>query len=456
MNVLIFGFGLHGGGVGVTNYFIKRGDKVTITDLKSEMELKNSLNKLIDTKNIKLTLGKHDYKDIEESDLIIKNPAIPPNSPYIKYAEKLSVPVDTDVGVFLDIVKKKTNNIVAITGTRGKSTITALIYEVLKRKYRNVLMAGNITISVFDIIEEIKENSWIVLELSSFQLGGIRKKKFSPKYALITNFFNDHLNYYKDRNHYFDDKKVIYEFQKPNDVLVLNRENIVYDIVKPNKGVKVYSFGINQDFQGYGSYLDKDIIWFKDEVGTKKIINRNLIRLKGVHNLLNVIASVTMTAKLGVDILKIEEAITNFKGLEHRLEYLGNIKGVDVYNDSASTTSEALISALQTFENRKITLIMGGTDKALPLRKLVEELNRNKNIRNLILLKGSGTEKLINKGLKQAYDIFDNLKDAVNMAFKVTKGDSVLLFSPAFASFEMFLNEFDRGNKFKELVNSLL
>jgi len=456
MNVLIFGLGLHGGGVGVANYFLKRGDSVTITDLKTEKELKISLEKLTHTEKLRLTLGKHDYRDIEQSDLIIKNPAVSWDSPFIKYAEKLSKPIDTDIGIFFDIIGSRTNNIVAVTGTRGKSTTTSLIYEILKKRYRNVSLAGNITISVFEIIDSIKKDSWVVLELSSFQLGGIKKKKYSPPYAIITNLYEDHLNYYRDMKSYFEDKKLIYQFQHPGDILVLNRENRVYKMVKPNKGVKFYSFGMKKDFKGYGTYFDETTVYFKDENGVKKIIEKSDIKLKGIHNLLNISASVAMGSALSIDSKLINEAVSNFNGLEHRLEYICSINGVDVYNDSASTTPEALICALESFRGKNITLIMGGTDKKLPLKRLVNKLNSNSEVVNLIFLEGSGTKRLIDEGFARKFQVYNNLEKAVQMALSQSSPGMILLFSPAFASFEMFQNEFDRGKKFKEIINSQL
>ena len=453
MNVLIFGLGLHGGGVGVANYFLKHGHSVRITDLKNRKELAPSIERLVKSKDLSFTLGNHSYEDIKWADLIIKNPGVPPDSPFLKEAQKLGKRIDSDIGTFIDLIQHKTRNIVGVTGTRGKSTTSTLIYEILKKRYDSVLLAGNITISVFDILDEVKQDSWVVLELSSFQLGGIKDKHFSPHFAVITNFLNDHLNYYRTLEDYFNDKSVIYRYQNPGDILIINRDNQVWDRVRPNRGVLLYSFGFKKP-DGAGIFLYGKTIIFKENHRETELFNIENLKLRGRHNILNVMAASMVGVKADVDKNSIKEAIFNFKGLEHRMEYLGNINGIKVYNDSASTTPDAVNAAIESLKGESIILITGGTDKSLPLENFTRLVNNSSDVKRLILLDGSGTRRLLNLGIKRDYKIFKDLEEAVEYAVVSGNSGDVILFSPGFASFEMFKNEFDRGKKFKTLIKS--
>lgn len=451
--VLIMGLGLHGGGVGAANYFISKGAFVVITDLKKEDELRESIKKLKSSGRVHFVLGGHDFKDFKNVDLIIKNPAVPLNSPYIEYALKHGVQVDTDIGIFLDKTGDITSNNIGVTGTKGKSTTAYLIYKIIKRKYPDTLICGNIAVSVFDILDRIKQDSYIILELSSFQLGGIAQREYSPRIGVFTNFMEDHLNYYKSMEDYFHDKAVLYRFQKNNDVLVLNRDDILYNLVEKKAGVKVLTFGLRNDFSGGGVFVSEGRIFFKDTSKPEYIMDTGLIKLPGKHNLYNILAAVSTTYNEGFSADEIREEVSSFYGLEHRLEYVGCKNNIFFYNDSAATTPEASIKGIESFDGH-LTLIAGGYDKDLLLSRFVEIINRRVN--NLILLDGNGTRRLIKEGIREGFKVFDNLRRAVYHAYQVSKPSSTILLSPGFASFGMFFNEFHRGNEFKNIVREIM
>jgi UDP-N-acetylmuramoylalanine--D-glutamate ligase len=451
--VLIMGLGLHGGGVGASNYFSSTGAKVTVTDLKSEDELKSSIKALKNFRNLRFVLGRHELRDFENVDLIIKNPGVQWSSPFVQHALKHGVPVETDIGLFLDKIRPLTKNIIGVTGTKGKSTTATLLYRIIKAKYTDAFLSGNITGSVFDIMGKIKRGSYIILELSSFQLRGIAYKSYSPRIGIFTNFMEDHLNYYNSMQDYFRDKSVLYRFQEKGDVLVVNREDPVYKRIKPAKGITLVTFGQNKDFEGLGSFIEKGCIYFKDRGKSVLICDVGCVRLPGTHNLYNVLAAVAASYGEGLSSEQIAVQVGSFNGIEHRLEYIGNRGGVTFYNDTAATTPQAAIRGVQSFQGN-LTLIAGGSDKNLDLDNFVEIINNRVN--RLILLEGSGTDRLLRCNLKKEYTLYDKLEHAVMDAFNWTKSPGIVLLSPGFASFGMFQNEFHRGKEFKRLVCNII
>jgi len=446
--VLIMGLGLHGGGAGAANYFSTRGDRVIVTDLKPAEELEEVMSRLRHRDRIRFVLGRHEFSDFEGADLIIKNPGVPPDSPYIARALERGARVETDIGIFLDQTASRSRVIIGVTGTKGKSTTASLIHAILCMQ-GHTLIGGNITVSVLDLLDQVREDTTVVLELSSFQLGDMREKGYSPQVAVFTNFLDDHLNYYSDREKYFEDKRIIYCYQKRGDLLVLNRENQVYSMVSANEGVRSVSFGMGTNFQGDGAYLDGNRIMFRKSGQSMRIMSTESIQIPGKHNLYNVLAAVSTVLAMGVDTRMVKEGITNFKGLPHRLEHVATRGGVKFINDSAATTPDAAVQGVSSLGG-PVTLIAGGADKGLGLGSFVDTMNGK--VEHLVLLEGSGTQRLLQQDLKVPYTLFDNLEDAVRHAFKISAPGSAVLLSPGFASFGMFKNEFDRGDRFRDLV----
>jgi UDP-N-acetylmuramoylalanine--D-glutamate ligase len=447
--VLIMGLGLHGGGVGVANFFLSRGSTVVITDLKTEDELKPSIAKLESSRKLRLVLGRHDFEDFKNTDLIIKNPGVPPGSPYIKYALENGVAVDTDIGIFIDNIEHKTDNIFGVTGTKGKSTTASLLHSIIVKKCPGALLGGNITVSVFDIIDKVHKGSCVILELSSFQLGGLMNRAFSPRVAIFTNFMEDHLDYYSDMKEYFHDKTALFRFQKKGDVLIVNRDDPVYNAVRAQPDVTFESFGFGNTFPGRGSFLQDGKIYYRGDTRTFSIMRTENIKLPGRHNLYNVLAASTAACAEGIAPKEIENAVSGFNGLAHRLEYVGRTEKAVFYNDSAATTPGAAVSALRSF-NGRITLIAGGSDKGLELKQFIDAINDK--VEHLLLLEGTGTQRLVKGDLKKDYIIFESLEKAVGHIAGLPHLSGTVLLSPGFASFGMFVNEFQRGNMFKELI----
>ena len=420
------------------------------TQLKTEDELKQGLELLKDRNRIRFVLGRHDYNDFEHTDLVIQNPGVPPDSPYIARARERGIQVETDISIFLELVKDKAAVVVGVTGTKGKSTTTSLIHAILSLQ-GHALLAGNITVSVFDILEEVRHNSHIVLELSSFQLGGLKHKGFSPPVAVMTNLLDDHLNYYASREAYFEDKRVIHAFQHEGDYLVLNRENQVYDVTEENRGVNRVSFGLGEDFTGDGSYLHEGNIQYRRAGSHIPVMGTEHIQIRGRHNIYNALAAAATAMAMGVKPGVVKEGIEGFPGLPHRLEPVQSRGGLRFVNDSAATTPDAAAEGIFSIDG-SLTLIAGGSDKGLELCALTEAINRRVSL--LVLLEGNGTRRLLSEKIDVPYTVCGALPEAVEYACTHSTPPATILLSPGFASFGMFRNEFDRGDQFRELVVS--
>jgi len=398
--ITIMGLGLHGGGVGSARFFAQAGAKILVTDLKKEQELKGSVLKLKEFKNIEYVLGQHRMEDFKNTDLIIKNPAVPNNSRYLEVARENKVLVDTDVGIFFELCPAQ---IIGITGSKGKSTTASLCADVLKKKYASVILAGNIRVSVLDVLPEIKESSLVILELSSWQLEGLRDHKKSPHIAVITNVYKEHLDRYKNFEEYVEAKKIIFKFQNKNDFLIINKK--LRNLAKNTESELKLFDGTSQEAAR--------IIGEIYEISEKDI----------------------------------EKATKGFRGLEGRLEFVKEINRVKYYNDTCATHPEAVIYGLNKLDN--VILIAGGTDKNLDFTKLNRALNQK--IKALILLPGTASAKIRTR--RKTIKV-ENMEQAVLKAKKIAKPDDIVLLSPGCASFGLFKHEFDRGEKFKKYVQT--
>lgn len=427
--ILVLGLGINQGGLGSAKFFAKAGAEVTVTDLKTEDQLKSSLDELKDYSNIRYVLGKHDYKDIDEADLVIRNQALKPNNEYRIYAEKSGKKVETDVGVFLDYVSH--DQLIGVTGTKGKSTTSSLIYEVLKASGKKVVHAGNIGKSVLDTLDVVDKETLIVLEISSFQLEAFKEHKISPKWAVITNIHPDHLDYYGSMENYIAAKRVIAENQTDKDYLFLNK---------------------NDEITNSSSFL-KDIKSHVIKFSTIDLPEDFTLTIPGDHNRENAAAALAVAKTFDIAIEEVLEAMKDFQGVPFRLELVKEWEGVKIYNDTAATGPTAAISALNSFKNP--IMIVGGVDKGLPYEELAYNLDRK--AKAVYFLDGTATDKIkslmkiLNIQRSTYFDLDSLLKD---LRVEAKKGD-IILFSPAAASFNMFQNEFDRGRKFNEAVEKI-
>ncbi|AGS66586.1 UDP-N-acetylmuramoyl-L-alanine--D-glutamate ligase [Borreliella burgdorferi] len=442
LNFLIMGLGLNGGGVALSRFLLKRGAKLVITDLKSETELALSIDALRDFEDqIRYVLGKHDVNDFKNADIVVKNPGVKPNNKYLKFAKR----IETDISLFLMFNK---NPIVAVTGTKGKSTLVSLLYQALKEKYPGVKLGGNIGVSPLSFFDQLDGKSPLILELSSWQLQSL--ENFNPIISIITNVYNDHQNYYLNFDDYIIDKSKIFVNQTSGIVIIQDQAYCKY-FSKFKSKVRVILFS---EFNPCD--FDQDIFYCNEG---KVYFNDNLIGSFSNSRAVFIIPKVItffVSYYLNIDLNRTGQILNNFKSIEHRLEFVKSVQNVMFYNDTASTIPESTVlsvKSLKTKDNR-INLIVGGTDKELDFLSFSKIADI---VRTWILIRGSATVKIIKILEKSSiqYFLFDSLRDAVNYAFKISSPGDIVLFSPASASFELFNNEFDRGLQFKNLVNNL-
>jgi len=433
--VVVMGLGLNGGGVGVAKFFYRQGAKVLVTDLQTKEQLQKSIN---DLKNFKVefVLGGHRDQDFANADLIVKNPAVPSDSPYLKIAKEHRIPIRSDIDIFFELCKAP---IIGVTGTKGKTTTATLIYLFLKTKYLKTILAGNMGISPLEILPKISKGSKVVLELSSFELEGLQK---SPDIAVITSLFPDHLNRYKTFDDYVEAKKIIFKYQIRDNFLVLNLDDPNVAKLASEATARVRFFSRKKPF---APNLPKEGL-----------------KIFGEQNILNISAAIEVAKIFRISQKNINKVLLNFKGVKNRQEFAAEKQGVKYFNDTAATNPDSAIFGIETFKQRfptgRLILIAGGVDKNLKYEKLALEIKNN--IDCLVLLPGSASDILKKEisfvGVGNLKIIpAGSMQEAVLSAAKEAKPGDIVLLSPASASFNLFKNEFDRGDKFIEAVNKL-
>ncbi|MFA6271493.1 MAG: UDP-N-acetylmuramoyl-L-alanine--D-glutamate ligase [Patescibacteria group bacterium] len=448
--ITIMGLGTLGGGVGVARYLLKQGAILTITDLRSRKQLMLAINK-IGSKNINYVLGKHREQDFKNSDLVIKNPAVSKESKYLKIAKKNNVPIESDASLFFQLCNAP---IIGVTGTKGKTTTVALLADILKKAGRHVVLVGHNQISVLDRLNLVKKNSIVIFELSSWRLEILKEHKISPHIAVITNIAEDHLNTYHGMTDYVEAKSNIFAFQKNNDFVFLNKENSYTQ--KFGRSVRAKRFWFSKKYfpEQNGIYVKNDKFIFRNMGQEYTIAKVSALKIKGDHNVENALAAILIAKILKVQNKYIIKSLSSFAGLQDRMEFVRTLNGKTFYNDTAATIPEATVVALRSF-SEKVILIAGGVDKKVSYNMLAREII--KRVELAILLPGTATDKLkiaLNKNKYQYLEVKD-LKSAVSEAYHIKSKSHIVLFSPGAASFNLFKNEFDRGEKFRQIVRKL-
>lgn len=442
------GLGLHGGGTAAAKFFYSLGSKITITDLKTRRELAPSLKALARLKGVTYHLGRHERIDFRSTDYIIRNPGVPDNSSFLEIARRYHIAILSDVEIFFRCSRAP---IIAVTGTKGKSTTTALIAKLLSHAGKHVWIGGNIRTSVLSFLPRVRPNHIAVLELSSFQLDLLAESQISPHIAVITNIFPDHLNRYPSFQAYIESKMQIFRFQKPDDMLFLNgRDARLRKIARRSPGKVIFfdptattnTFSL-KDRQDFPSYI-----------------------------LPNIAAAIAVAKFFKVPRAKIQAALKTFHNMPGRMELIGKTHGVQFINDTTATNPTAALSAViatkHYISGKNLHCIVGGSDKGLSVDAFAHALVEN--AASIILLPGSATKRIVanmqkqlahipmrERGVSPAPKIFfvKSMREAVRVATSSAQpGDAVLL-SPGAASFGLFQHEFDRGEQFVEAVHRM-
>lgn len=457
--VLLVGLGALGGGLETAKFLLKQGVTLTITDLRQKNELENTLEKFKKDK-IKLALGGHKISDFKNNDIIVFNPAVSFSGKWVKLAEKFGKKVENDLTLFLKFFKngKKQQEYIAVTGTRGKTTTVFWINHFLSRS----VLGGNIpSRSLLKIIG--KKTKLFVLELSSFQLEFVRNGLVPAKVAVITNLHKDHLNRYSDFKEYLKTKAKIFANQSDDDYLVLNADDKhTKDFLKFKPKSRILYFSLKPlAWDKNGLFFKGSKIYFQENKKRKLICDTPGLSSHQKSNLLSSLLPAYLYSK---DWGSLAGKIKTLPSVSFRQEVVLKNEKIKIINDSAATSPDATIAALETFKpsKNKLILISGGTDKKLAFKELAGKIKQYVGKENLFLIEGSATKKLVGELRRIGYlktaneQVFGSLKEILLAVASKKKKDIVVLFSPASASFEKFKNEVDRGIRFNKLVKLIL
>ncbi len=394
---------------------------------------------------IEIVAGGHPDELFERDfDFVVKNPGINYHKPFILRLKERKIPVYTEIELAYQVAKKQ--HYIAVTGTNGKTTTVTLIYEILKAQYKNVHFAGNIGKPLCDVVLENnlleEENHYIVIEMSNFQLLDI--EKFKPEISTVINLTPDHLDYMASLDEYYASKMRIYENCESDDEIFVN--NIDDETLQEYlKRYPVYCGCLTQSLNKPADCrIIDDAIYFRGE----HIIDLKDIKIVGDHNVQNIMIAATICMVAGVDSRIIRKVISNFKGVEHRIEFVREYNGVKVYNDSKATNTDASIIALKAFK-QPVILLMGGFDKGLDLKEMS---TYNSHIKKLVTFGAAGQRFKEDMHHEDSY-YEDTLKDAVNKAFEISEPGDIILLSPSTSSFDEFKGYEERGRIFKQYVN---
>lgn len=449
--VLVFGSGISG--VAASRLLLKEGADVVLHDGNEKLEPEKIREEILSnvsgevTGNVQIVLGKLPEDIMDRISLIVMSPGVPTDLPVVDRMRGKNIPIWGEIELAYTYGK---GDVLAITGTNGKTTTTALLGEIMKAYKEHTYVVGNIGNPYTSVALTQTEDSVTVAEMSSFQLETVRT--FAPKVSAVLNISPDHLNRHHTMEAYIEAKKNIAKNQTAEDTCVLNYEDEVTRRFGENLMAKVLYFSSQHKLER-GIYLeDGDIIYNVGE--PVKVCNVNDLKLLGTHNYENVMAAVAMAAAYGVPMESIRRAIRAFQGVEHRIEFVAEKNGVAYYNDSKGTNPDAAIKGIQAM-NRPTLLIGGGYDKDSSYGEWIDAFDGK--VKKLVLI-GATKEKIAKEAREHGFEpvVFaDTFEEAVQICVEHAEAGDAVLLSPACASWGMFSNYEERGDKFKELVNQL-
>ena len=441
--VLVVGLGKSG--VASALFLKSRGARVTVSDSKPEAELRDEILLLLE-QGITVETGGHGDRTFRGQDLIVVSPGVPVDAPQLVQARNLGEPVIGEIELAAQFLA---GPIVAITGANGKTTTTALAGEIIAAGKFPTLVGGNIGTPAISLADKAGPATWTVLEVSSFQLETI--VEFRPRIAVILNITPDHLDRHRTFANYVNAKARVFENQRADDFSVLNADEPTTAELSGRTRAQLFWFSRTKEVER-GAFARGSHIYFRDGHNERKILPLTEVPLKGGHNLENVLAGVSIGMLVGCEPEQIREAVRNFKAVEHRLEFVARVAGVDYYNDSKATNVDAAVKALESFP-ANIHLILGGKDKGSDYTVLHELLRQR--VKRVYTI-GAAAAK-IESQIQGAAEIehAETLENAIRRASQSAVPGDVVLLAPACASFDQFHSYEHRGRVFKETVHSL-
>lgn len=438
-------------GMGISNrplihFLVELGAKVTAFDKKNREALGENVVNEFKEIGVNLELGENYLDNLINFEVVFKTPSMRIDSPALLKAKSTGAYITSEMEEFIKYCPADT---FGVTGSDGKTTTTTLIYNMLKSEGYKTWVGGNIGTPLFSKIEEIKPEDKVVLELSSFQLMTI---DVSTKVAVVTNLSPNHLDIHKDMDEYVNSKKNIFKYQSKDDILVLNKDNDITRVMITEAKGKLLCFSRKEEIKE-GAYYNNEILYLKG----KEVCKKDQILIKGMDNVENYLAAFCAVSDY-VSIENMKKVAMTFSGVEHRREFVREFEGVKYYNDSIASSPTRTLSGLNAY-GKPVILIAGGYDKHIPFEPLAEE--GYDKIKKLVLVGATKNkikavfDKLYNeKGIKVSITLADTFEDAINEARKSAQSGDIVTLSPACASFDLFPNFEERGNKFKDIVNS--
>jgi len=441
--ILVVGFGKTG--KAVTRFLLHRKAHVTVTEIRPRDSIGNEVVPF-EKDGAAIIAGSHPPELFLGPDLIVLSPGVDPDLKPLVGARQKGIPIISEIELASRFIGSP---IIGITGTNGKSTTTALIASILSGSGFSVFMGGNIGTPLIDYVHDGLQADFVVVELSSFQLETI--ETLTPRIAILLNITEDHLDRYSSFDHYRNAKRRIFMNQTEKDFALINVDDPASRPIIPSLSAQVVPFS-SQKVQGKGMYANGDTLYYRNEKGATHAYRLSNVKLMGAHNRENMLAAIGAAELCGCDQESIQKSLENFRGLEHRLEYVREIDGVLFYNDSKATNIDALLRSLQSFPDNVI-LIAGGREKGGDYGVLKEEIHNK--VRMLILI-GESREKLFQLfGTCTPTRFAQDLKDALRVAFQHANRGDVILLAPGCASFDMFSSYAERGQRFKQAVEQL-
>lgn len=448
-NVLVVGMAKSG--ISAAKLCSRLGAKVTIQDVKSKEELMKSVKEeidILDSMAVYMLLGEEPTDIIDSFDLIVLSPGVPTDLEFLNKARQLQIPIWSEIELAFVLCPCP---VIAITGTNGKTTTTTLVGEIMKKYNPGTQVVGNIGIPFTEKVEELKKEDLVVAEISSFQLESIHT--FKPKVSAILNITPDHLNRHKSLENYVAAKERIFENQDENDYCVLNDDDDICSKMKHKTKAKALLFSRKKELNE-GAFLKDNKIWVRLGKEDEAICLTEELRIPGNHNIENVLAAVAISVSMGVPPEIIRDVVIHFKGVEHRIEFVDKIDGVEYYNDSKATNVDAAIIGIQSMK-APVVLIGGGMDKGTDFSEWIDAFDGK--VKALIVM-GETADKIIKTANQKGFfniKKVSSIEEAVRLAKETAqKGDCVLL-SPACASWDMFKSYEERGKLFKKAVYAL-
>jgi UDP-N-acetylmuramoylalanine--D-glutamate ligase len=450
--VLVMGLGLHGGGLGAATWLARHGARVTVTDLKSRAALARPLKALKRLKRIRLVIGRHREKDFSDADIVIQNPAVPNDSPYLAHAREHGALILNEAALFFRFARAP---VIGITGTKGKSSVTTFTGQLLRDRPGRVATVGNIRHSLFAVVDRFNRRDRIVAELSSWHLEGMAADKAAPHIAVLTNVHPDHLNRYPSFRAYQKAKEGIFAFQGPRDIAILNRDQKATRAIGARVSARRFWFSRAPFREEHGAFFRRGEMVFRIRGREERVIAAEELPFSGADDRMNALAAALAARLAGARLVSIRKRLRRLKKLPGRREVVRRLQGRTFINDTTATTPIATEEALKALHGA-IVLIVGGENKQLSYAALARAIRRRGAY--CYVLPGSASDLLARAFRALRYRNWKRtatLRTAVHAAWKRSAPGDTILLSPAAASFNQFRNEFHRGEVFEKAVNGL-